>query len=52
VEIFSASEVNIECEKNIPFQIDGEYRGEVKQVHAEISPIKIKIPVPQKKAVI
>ncbi|GAB2773122.1 diacylglycerol/lipid kinase family protein [Salinimicrobium soli] len=50
VEIFSASEVSIECDRNIPFQIDGEYRGEVRKVHAEISPIKIKIAVPQKKA--
>lgn len=46
VEIFSASEVKLECPKEIPFQIDGEYRGEVKKVHAAISPIKIKIAVP------
>ena len=50
VEIFSASKVTIECEKNIPFQIDGEYRGEVNHVEAEIAPIKIKIAVPEKKA--
>lgn len=49
LEIFSASEVTIECTKKIPFQIDGEYRGEVKTVHARISPVKIKIAVPQKK---
>jgi diacylglycerol kinase (ATP) len=49
VEIFSASEVHIECTKNIPFQVDGEYRGEVGKVHAYISPIKIKITVPEKK---
>ena len=49
LEIFSASEVRIECTKNIPFQIDGEYRGEIKKVQAIISPIKIKIAVPQKK---
>lgn len=48
VEIFSASEVKIECTKNIPFQIDGEYRGEIKKVEAAISPIKIKIAVPKK----
>ena len=51
IEIFQASEVIIECEKNIPFQIDGEYRGEVKKVHAAISPYKVKIAVPEKKAV-
>lgn len=50
VEIFSASKVTIECEKNIPFQIDGEYRGEVKHVEAEISPYKVRIAVPEKKA--
>ena len=49
LEILSASEVTIECIKKIPFQIDGEYRGEVKTVHAHISPVKIKIAVPQKK---
>lgn len=50
VEIFSASEVHIECPRNVPFQIDGEYRGEIKKVHAVISPVKIKIAVPEKKA--
>ena len=49
VEIFSASEVKISCTKNIPFQIDGEYRGEVKEVHAKISPVKVRIAVPEKK---
>lgn len=51
IEIFQSSEVVIECEKNIPFQIDGEYRGEVKTVHAAISPFKAKIAVPEKKAI-
>ena len=50
LEIFSTSEVVLECQKAIPFQIDGEYRGEVKKVQAVISPIKIKIAVPKKKA--
>ncbi|MGB7842243.1 MAG: diacylglycerol kinase, partial [Salinimicrobium sp.] len=50
VEIFSTSKVIIECEKKIPFQIDGEYRGEVYHVEAEIGPIKIKIAVPEEKA--
>ena len=48
IEIFQSREVTIECEKNIPFQIDGEYRGEVKKVHAVISSKKIKIAVPKK----
>lgn len=49
VEIFSTSKVTIECEKNIPFQIDGEYRGEVRHVEAEINPFQVKIAVPEKK---
>lgn len=49
VEIFSASEIDIECDKNIPFQVDGEYRGEVKKVSAKISDFKIRIAVPEKK---
>lgn len=48
VEIFSTSEANVHCEKKIPFQIDGEYRGEVNQVHAKISPVKIRIATPFK----
>lgn len=47
LEIFSASEVTIACAKEVPFQIDGEYRGSVKEVHAKISPYKIKIAVPE-----
>lgn len=47
LEIFSTSEATITCEKKIPFQIDGEYRDEVKTVHAKISPIKIKMAVPK-----
>lgn len=49
LEIFSASEVKIKSEKSIPFQIDGEYRGKVRDVHAQISPVKVKIAVPSKK---
>ena len=50
LEIFSASEAKITCEKNVPFQIDGEYRGEVREVHARISESKVKIAVPLKKS--
>ncbi len=46
LEIISAVETRIYSQKNIPFQIDGEYRGDVKEVTARISPIKIKIAVP------
>ena len=49
LEILSASEATVTCRKNVPFQIDGEYRGRVKAVHATISPIKIRITVPHKK---
>lgn len=46
LEIVSAVEARISSEKDIPFQIDGEYRGDIKNVFARISPIKIKIAVP------
>lgn len=46
LEIFPASEAVIDCEKDVPFQVDGEYRGEIKTVHARISPYKIKMTVP------
>ena len=49
LEIFSASKATIRCSKSIPFQIDGEYRGEVKEVKASISPVKIRVAVPEKK---
>ena len=47
LEIFPASSVAIECQKYVPFQIDGEYRGEVKKVQARISSTKIKMAVPE-----
>ena len=46
LEIISGVEARIHSKKNIPFQVDGEYRGEIKDVFARISPIKIKIAVP------
>ena len=46
LEIISGVEARIHSEKNIPFQIDGEYRGDIKDVMARISPVKIKIAVP------
>ena len=46
LEIISGIKARIYSEKNIPFQIDGEYRGDVQNVTARISPVKIKIAVP------
>ena len=46
LEIFPATEVSIECEKNVPFQIDGEYRGEICKVEAKISSYKLKMAAP------
>lgn len=46
LEIISAVEARIYSQKNIPFQIDGEYRGDIKEVSARISPVQIKIAVP------
>ena len=47
VEIFPAKKAKIVCAKSLPFQVDGEYFGEVKTVEATISPLKVKIAVPQ-----
>ena len=47
LEILPASSVAIECQKYVPFQIDGEYRGKVKKVQARISNTKIKMAVPE-----
>jgi YegS/Rv2252/BmrU family lipid kinase len=46
LEIIPGVEARIYSERNIPFQIDGEYRGDIKDVSARISPVKIKIAVP------
>lgn len=47
LEILPASKAIITCEKRVPFQIDGEYRGEISEINAEISSIKLKIAVPK-----
>ena len=47
IEILPASSAIIRCIKKVPFQIDGEYRGEVMKVQAEISPNKIEIAIPK-----
>lgn len=46
LEIIPAVEARITSSKNIPFQIDGEYRGDIQEVRARISPIKMRITVP------
>lgn len=46
IEIFRTARATIECEKAIPFQIDGEYRGERRSMSASISPIQLRIAVP------
>lgn len=46
LEIIPAVEARISTKKNIPFQIDGEYRGDIQEVRAIISPVKIRIAVP------
>ncbi len=46
LEIISAVEARIHSEKEIPFQIDGEYRGDIKDVTARIAPNKIRIAIP------
>ncbi|WP_424494259.1 diacylglycerol/lipid kinase family protein [Salinimicrobium sp. GXAS 041] len=46
LEILPASEATIECEQKVPFQIDGEYRGEVKQVSAKISSVQLTMAAP------
>lgn len=46
IETFQTTSATIKCEKYIPFQIDGEFRGEKKQMSANISTIKLKIATP------
>lgn len=46
LEIFTASQAKIDCKRKVPFQIDGEFRGEVNSIIAEISPFKIRVPTP------
>jgi diacylglycerol kinase (ATP) len=46
LEILPAVEARISSNKNIPFQIDGEYRGDIQEVRAIISPVKMRIAVP------
>lgn len=47
LEIFPAREAKIKSVKFLPFQVDGEYFGEVNSVEAKISSLKVKMAVPQ-----
>lgn len=47
METFQTTRALIECAKTIPFQIDGEFRGEKNSMSAELSPIKLHIAVPK-----
>lgn len=47
VESFSTKKAIITCEKPIPFQVDGEFIGDVKRVSAELLPTKLKVMVPK-----
>lgn len=46
MEVFPAKRAEIECGELLPFQVDGEYLGEVRTVKAEISNLRIKMAVP------
>ncbi|MGA9326593.1 MAG: YegS/Rv2252/BmrU family lipid kinase [Salegentibacter sp.] len=48
METIPAKEVSVTCTDPVPFQIDGEYIGEKKNIDARISDKKLKIMVPQK----
>ena len=47
VEIFSTQEISIHCKKRIPFQIDGEYCGKVKNIQARVIENAIAVMVPK-----
>lgn len=47
IEILQAEKVQIESEKNIWFQVDGEYLGEVKQVNAYVQKHALQIILPK-----
>ena len=47
VEIFETKKVEIKSKKGVRFQIDGEFKGKVKNIRAEIVPAALKILVPE-----
>lgn len=46
IEIFPAKKVHIKCLQKVPFQIDGEYRGEISDIDANIASHQISFTVP------
>ncbi|MCY7352126.1 MAG: diacylglycerol kinase family lipid kinase [Cytophagaceae bacterium] len=46
-EIFKATSIHIETRKSAYFQVDGEYRGRVRQVDAEIVPGQLNVMLPK-----
>lgn len=47
VEIFETKRVEIISKKNVRFQIDGEYKGKIKHLKAEIMPAALNVLVPE-----
>ena len=47
IEIFKCRSVNIQTKHKVPFQIDGEYMGKVKNIKAEIAPKSLDMILPQ-----
>ena len=43
VTVIKTKEANITCEESIPFQVDGEYLGDKKEITARMRPEKLKI---------
>jgi len=46
IEIYSATSLQITTKRKAYFQIDGEYRGKVKEIKAEIVPGKLRVMLP------
>lgn len=46
MEVISTNKVTVSCKTKVPFQIDGEYCGEVDNIIATVLPQKIEIAVP------
>lgn len=47
VEVFSCRRAIVDCEKPVPFQIDGEYYGKTKHVSISLCPEKMILMVPE-----
>lgn len=51
IEIFHCTSVEINTSRNVHFQIDGEYKGKVKNISASILPKSVKMILPKRTAV-